>query len=152
MRMFDDTHLPDSDITSENCGDPFAFEPVPCRRRNGWTAEKQRVFIEALSKIGTVSAAAEAAGMSRKSAYALRERDGAESFADVWDFALGVGQDHVRGLAIDRALNGYTVPRYYRGRICGERRIYDNRLLERAINSFDRQTYIMHHRNAKNKP
>ena len=138
MGMFENLPLTDSDITNENCGDPLAFDPVPCRRRNGWTAEKQRAFIDVLSKIGLVSEAAKAAGMSRKSAYKLRERTGAESFAWAWDTALMMGQDKVRDLAIDRAINGYTVPYFYGGVQRGSYRRYDNRLLEKAIGAFDR--------------
>lgn len=138
MGMFEDLPLTDSDITNENCGDPLEFDPVPCRRRNGWTAEKQRAFIDVLSKIGLVSEAAKAAGMSRKSVYKLRERAGAESFAEAWDTALMMGQDRVREWAIERAVNGYTVPYFYGGRQRAVIRRYDNRLLEKAITSFDR--------------
>ena len=50
--------------------DPYDFEPVPStsRRHDGRTAERQRFFIAVLREIGMVSAAAAAAGMSRKSA------------------------------------------------------------------------------------
>ena len=44
--------------------DPYAFEPVPSasNRHDGWTAERQRLFIAALKEIGMVSAAAKAVG------------------------------------------------------------------------------------------
>ena len=63
--------------------DPFAFEPIPSatRRRDGWTAERQRGFIAALAGIGMVEAAANSVGMSRKSAYDLLERAGPGSGA-----------------------------------------------------------------------
>ncbi|HEX6374640.1 MAG TPA: hypothetical protein VFZ91_02860 [Allosphingosinicella sp.] len=63
-----------------------AFAPVPVRaRRDGWTAGRQRAFIAALARIGCVGRAAVEAGMSRESAYRLRRRKGATSFAAAWD-------------------------------------------------------------------
>ena len=66
-----------------------AFDPVPSAstRRDGWTPDKQRAFIERLGECGVVSIAARAVGMSPKSAYVLRKRPGAESFAAAWDEA-----------------------------------------------------------------
>lgn len=63
-----------------------SFTPVPLRaRRDGWTVERQRRFVAALARAGCVGRAAAAAGMSRESAYRLRRRPGAESFAAAWD-------------------------------------------------------------------
>lgn len=65
------------------------FIPVPVRARSdGWTAERQCAFIAALARTGCVGSAAEAAGMSRETAYRLRRRKGAESFAAAWDSIL----------------------------------------------------------------
>jgi hypothetical protein len=65
------------------------FTPVPVRtRRDGWTAERQRLFIRALAQSPCIDAAARAAGMSRERAYRLRRRPGAESFAAAWDSIL----------------------------------------------------------------
>jgi hypothetical protein len=66
-----------------------AFDPVTLRtRRDGWTEARQREFIRILHVKRSISAACRAVGMSRKSAYALRERPGAESFAAAWDSAF----------------------------------------------------------------
>jgi hypothetical protein len=120
--------------------DPFAFEPVPSRRRHdGWTPERQRAFVLALAKIGIVSAAAAAVGMSRKSAYALLERAGPESgFARAWAEAQASGRTHVEFSAIDAALHGREVPYFYRGRQCGVRRVYNDRLLIAAFAAIQR--------------
>ena len=111
--------------------DPLDFTPVPftVKRYGGWTPDRQRKFIYHLSRIGIVSAAAKAVGMSRNSAYKLRERVGAESFADAWDFAIDLGHGNAEDHAITRAIDGYTVPYFYGGRLRGEIRRYDNRLL-----------------------
>jgi hypothetical protein len=110
---------------------PLAFTPVPATRtrHDGWSEERQRVFIEQLARIGLVSAAARAVGMSAKSAYALRKRPGAESFAAAWDTAVGIGRFAAEMTAIDRALSGEVRPVFYKGRQVGERVIHDNRLL-----------------------
>ena len=76
-----------------------------------------------------MSAAAKAVGRSRKSAYALRNRAGAESFAAAWDRALASGQARARDTAIERALNGVARPVFYRGKQVGERRYYNDALL-----------------------
>ncbi len=68
-----------------------AFYPVPTRtRRDGWTIERQADFLGMLAETGSVIGACEAVGISRKSAYQLRARPGAESFAAAWDAALGM--------------------------------------------------------------
>ena len=76
-----------------------AFLPVPLRSRaDGWTPLRQAVFLVALAASCSVSAAARKAEMSRESAYRLRLRAGAESFAAVWDAVLGgAGVAGVRG-------------------------------------------------------
>ena len=116
--------------------DPLAFEPIPSAstRHDGWTPERQHLFIDALGRIGMVSAAARAVGMSRKSAYALLARAGPESgFARAWRAALAEGQDNARTTAIDRALNGVEMPYFYRGIQRGVRRVYNDALLIAAL-------------------
>jgi hypothetical protein len=121
--------------------DPLAFEPIPSAssRHDGWTAERQRGFIDALATIGMVSAAARAVGMSRKSAYALRDRAGPESgFACAWRAALAEGKDMARATAVDRAINGVEVPYFYRGTQRGVRRVYNDALLIAALRAVAR--------------
>lgn len=67
----------------------LAFTPVTLRaRRDGWTAERQRIFMTVLRESRSVTGAARAAGMSREGAYALRRQPGAAEFAAAWDAAL----------------------------------------------------------------
>jgi len=113
--------------------DMLAFTPVPAKRHDGWTESRQRDFIEQLACLGLVSAAARAAGMSPKSAYALRKRAGAESFAAAWDAAVGEGRARAVDIAIERALTGVAQPIFYRGRQIGERRHYNETLVIAAL-------------------
>jgi hypothetical protein len=70
---------------------PSAFDRVPMRaRRDGWTPQRQRELMRVLHLKRPIGAACHAVGVSRKSAYILRGRPGAESFAAAWNagFAL----------------------------------------------------------------
>lgn len=98
-------------------GTVLAFQPVPQQRRraDGWTPATQQCFIYALEAMGSVGQAARAVGMGRASAYRLRERPGAASFAAAWDSAIATGRTHQFSIAMDRALNGVTVVRVLKG-------------------------------------
>jgi hypothetical protein len=64
--------------------------PIKRQRHDGWTPQRQMLFLAELRRSRNVVRAAAAAGMNRKSAYRLRERaDGAE-FAAAWDRTLRV--------------------------------------------------------------
>ena len=58
-------------------------------RRDGWTAVRQLRFLDALAATRSVGKAAAAAGMSRESAYRLRDRREGALFAALWDRLLG---------------------------------------------------------------
>jgi hypothetical protein len=121
--------------------DPFAFTPVPSAstRHDGWTPERQLILIEALRLIGIVSFAAEAAGMSRKSAYELLKRAGPESsFAFAWREARAAGKSSVLFATIKRAVEGVEEPYFYGGLQRGVRRVYSDRLLIAAYRSLQR--------------
>ncbi len=143
MDSFDSprVHPPGSSIDERTSPDPLAFEPVPSRskRHDGWTPERQRAFIAALATIGIVAWAAEAAGMSRKSAYELLKRAGPDSsFARAWSEALPMGRMRGTFAAIDRALNGVEIPYFYGGLQRGTRRVYDDGLLAAALRAIER--------------
>ncbi len=107
------------------------FTPVPrrCNRHDGWTAERQRGFIEALATTGSVRAAAKAVDMAQEGAYALRRQPGAESFRAAWQAALDLGVQRIEDVAMDRALNGVEEDYYVYGKQVGTRRRYNDRLL-----------------------
>lgn len=105
---------PPAPLLADTC---LAFTPVPRQRTraNGWTPETQANFIRALSAMGSVGKAARAVGMGRASAYRLRERTEAASFASAWDRAISMGRAHQFSIAMDRALNGVTIVRVLKG-------------------------------------
>jgi hypothetical protein len=118
----------------------LAFTPVPVKpRHDGWTAERQKWFILRLALSGCVSAAARGVGMTRRSAYRLLDRPGAESFGAAWGKALGWGQDRTLDKSLERALLGEMVPIVRDGRVVGERHRFDNRLAMAVLNALDRR-------------
>lgn len=101
--------------------DLLAFRPVPVRaRRDGWTAKHQRGFILRLALCGSPAEAARGVGRTRESAFRLRARGDAKSFAAAWDRALGCGRSRAFELSLERALLGEVRPVFCRGRQCGE--------------------------------
>ena len=101
--------------------------PLPAsRRRDGWTIDRQNAFLTHLAQFGGVASAAKAAGISTRSAYRLRDRS--PPFAAAWDDAIEEGRLRTFDRAMDRAVNGYTMPVYRAGRIVGTRHRFDNRL------------------------
>jgi Acetyltransferase (GNAT) domain len=80
-------------------------------RSDGWTDVRQQQFVQALSVTGSVDAATKMVRMSRKSAYQLRGRPDAASFAEAWDIAIETGRARVFDYLMERALNGVTTIR-----------------------------------------
>ena len=114
------------------------FDPAPTRkRRAGWTAEKQRKFIDHLALTSAVGEASAIAGMASSSAYRLRDRAGAESFAAAWDAALRLCATRLTSIGLDRAING-RVERFYKdGELVMERRIPSDYLLTWFLSRLD---------------
>jgi len=82
------------------------FTPVPLKaRHDGWLPRVQFGFIVALARGASIDAAASAVGKSRTTAYALRNRPGAESFAAAWDAALAYAKRRrLADLGVEAAL------------------------------------------------
>jgi len=119
-----------------------AIYPVPLRvTRNGLTLERQANFLGHLAETGSVSAACARVGMSRNSAYKLRKKPDAESFAAAWDAALGMP---VRRVTIDDlhflAHHGLVKPLFRGGKYIRSRRKPDNSALLRLLARYDRLT------------
>lgn len=109
---------------------PPAFKPAPTRNRlSGWTADRQRTFIDTLALTGSIGEASAAANVSSRSAYRLRNRAGSAGFAQAWDMAQMMSATRLAALAFDRAING-RVERFYKGdELVMERRLPSDRLL-----------------------
>jgi hypothetical protein len=114
------------------------FEIAPTRNKlSGWTAERQRKFIEHLALTGSVGEACAAVGVSSSSAYRLRNKAGGESFARAWDAALRLAATRLGAIALDRAVNG-RVERFYKdGELLMERRIPSDYLLTWLLSRLD---------------
>src|SRR6476659_4481722 len=60
---------------------PPQFDPAPTRKRHaGWTAERQRTFIERVALTGNIGEACALVGLSSTSYYNLCTKPGADSF------------------------------------------------------------------------
>ena len=114
------------------------FTPAPTRKRHaGWTAERQRKFIEHLSLTGSVGEAAAIAGVSSRSAYRLRNKAGAEGFARAWDSALSLAATRLAAIAFDRALHGRSERFYRDGELVMERKMPSDYLLTWLLSRLD---------------
>jgi hypothetical protein len=99
------------------------FDPVPVRhRRDGWTAEKQRAFIQVLAETGIARVAAAAVGMSERSAHRLAIRHDAESFSDAWDAALVIAARRAVSTLFEYALDGMVETVWRDGGIAWQRK------------------------------
>lgn len=125
---------------------PGWFRPVPLRARaDGWSEARQCAFLAQLYVTGSVAAAARAVGMTRASAYRLRARPGAESFAAMWDRVLTPpGRGHVvtakpdfRKVTLQTLMcwleTGFVKPMIYRRQMCHMSRKPDDTTLFRLL-------------------
>jgi len=133
-------------ITTE---DEFTFdhavfhelEPgVPdAERYNGWTAEKQKRFLVALSRGHNIAQASAIVGMSRQSAYALRTAAKGAAFRLGWDAALLHARDVLADELMDRAFNGVREHVTADNGAITTRLRHDNVLAWRMLNRLDRR-------------
>ena len=128
--------LPEPELTPEGVPIPVFTPWRPRRvRAQGWSALVQRAFIAELTRIGSVSAAAKAVGKTARSAYQLRDKAGAESFAAAWDAARICGQEQAQQVAINRALHGEIVPQFRNGRFIGCKIVHNDKMLISVLKS-----------------
>lgn len=122
------------------------FVPVPVRaRRDGWTALRQAEFIGWLAQTGCVREAAARVGCSRETAYRLRRRAGAESFAHAWDAVLAIrGGNEIPARKVTpeelwrQAMDGAFILRMRRGRFAGVLRRPSSSALLRLLSGYRR--------------
>ncbi|GMN14366.1 hypothetical protein [Altererythrobacter sp. MTPC7] len=118
------TDTPDTSAT------PPAKRDHKARNHKSWSRRKMVVFLRELAASQSVSQAAKAVGMSRQSAYVLRNRLRGTPFDLGWETALELGFSQLAQAVMDRAVNGEEVPHYHGGELVGTHRKYDNRLAQ----------------------
>jgi hypothetical protein len=132
----------EGDLISDQLGRyvPVATDALGRRRRcDGLTPERQCVFLDALSRCGVAADAARAAGISRDTAYELRNSAGGRAFALGWNAAILISRGRMADEVESRALNGVVDKIYRNGALWGERHRHDNRLAMAVLTRLDRQ-------------
>ena len=119
------------------------FDPEPSRRvyAPGWSSDRQRLYIETLAETGSVHLSAKAAGLSARSAYALRVRSPA--FSAAWDAAQQLAVGRLSALAFDRAIHGRVEQVYHQGELVGEKRVPSERLLMWLLSRLDPKRFAL---------
>lgn len=90
------------------------------------TASKRSRFLKALADGASQSAAAAAAGVSRRTPYKWRDTDAA--FAEDWDEAEATGTDRIEDAAMRRAVDGVKRPVFQQGKCVGHVTEYSDHL------------------------
>ena len=108
--------------------DPISPPPSTDSEGPRWTPRKMVEFLRTLAATHSVSDAARSVQMSRQSAYKLRSRSKGMAFDLAWDEAFRQSYCNLPYAALERALNGYEVPHYFKGELIGTSRRYDERL------------------------
>ena len=97
-------------------------------RKDGWTPERIRTFLHALAASGCVTESAEAAGVTRQAAYALRASTKGRAFALAWDGAVRMSRGRLATDLLSRALNGNVETVWRDGVVVEQRHHHDNGL------------------------
>jgi hypothetical protein len=113
---------------------PPAERPlVHVRRGDRWNKPKMAEFLRQLAATHSVSAAARAVGMHRRSAYKLRARFKGQPFDIAWEAAFRHGYDNLAHAALELALEGEKVPHYYQGELMGTHRKRNPQLIVQLL-------------------
>ncbi len=92
-----------------------------------FTPKKKERFLELLGEGASVTRAAAAVGIQRRTAYAARAANA--EFAAEWDEAIESGSDVIEDEALRRATQGVENDVYFQGQPCGTVRTYSDTLL-----------------------
>jgi hypothetical protein len=85
---------------------PAADYRTDATRVDGWTSERQALFLETLAHSGLVSEACREAGMSPTSAYVFRRRADGAPFALGWKAAVLLARDRLEDMLLEAAIAG----------------------------------------------
>lgn len=119
---------------------------APTPRHDGWTPDRERLFLTTLAETGVVTDAARAAGMSRESAYARRNSAAGHAFALGWDAAILLSRHATADDVASRSRHGVIDRIYRNGELVAERHRYDNRLTMAHLTRLDRLAAAVEHR------
>jgi hypothetical protein len=111
------------------------------KRLAGWSAGRQRLFLETLAETGSVHLASSAARLSARSAYRLRTRSPA--FARAWDTALQLSVGRLAAIVFDRAINGRVEQVFSDGQLVAERRVPSDKLLTWLLARLDPRRFAL---------
>ena len=111
---------------------------LPSRRHEGWTAPRQREFLEGVALGHSVEAAARSVGLSPQSAYAFRASARGAVFALGWRAALLLARDRLADTLLARAMEGQTVTITRADGSQVERHFHDTRLALATLTRLDR--------------
>jgi hypothetical protein len=117
-------------------------EPPPkphVARGDRWTKWKMAEFLRQLAATHSVTAAARAVGMSRRSAYKLRARLKGQPFDIAWEAAFRHGYDELAHAALELALEGEEVPHYYQGELKATHRRRNPQLMVQLLKLRNRE-------------
>jgi hypothetical protein len=123
-----------------DCYVPVATDALGRKRRHdGFTPDRQCIFLDALARCGVAADACRATGISRDTAYNLRNGAQGRAFALGWSAAILISRGRLADELQSRALNGVVDKIYRNGELWGERHRHDNRLAMAVLTRLDRQ-------------
>lgn len=122
---------------------PFDGVDLPDTRKRlaGWSADRQRLFLNTFAETGSIHLASSAARLSARSAYNLRNRSPA--FAACWDSAIKLSVGRLMTIAIDRAVHGPVTQIFQDGILVAERRVPSDRMLTWLLPRLDPKQFAM---------
>jgi len=85
------------------------------------------LFLEAYGATGSLTHAAEIAGIGRRTHYNWLERP---AYARAFEMYQRLAGEYMESLAVERAAKGWLEPVYYQGEQCGSVRRYDSGLIQ----------------------
>lgn len=107
--------------------------------RSKRTSTREGQFLAALAAGWSVTKAAEAIGIARRTAYDWR--DTGADFAKLWDDAVEAGTDLMEDEAVRRAVEGVPRPVFYQGKVVGAVLEYSDELLIRMLKARRKAKY-----------
>jgi hypothetical protein len=108
-------------------------------RHDGWTPDKERIFLTTLAATGVIADACRACRMSRDAAYSRRNSSAGRPFALGWKAALVLARPVLADELMSRVRSGLIERVYRGGELVAERHRHDNRLAMAVLTRLDRQ-------------